>query len=63
MISTIGYAHACTSTGQLQLQLDFTDQSAYVLVLMSWRFTKGGLYSEHFTTQAHAHIFWKLNAC
>ena len=55
-ISTIGYAHACTSMGQSQLQLNDTDQCVYVLVLVSWRFTKGGLYSEHFTVTAHEHI-------
>jgi hypothetical protein len=57
MISTIDYAHACTSVGQLQLQLNYTEQCVYVLVVMSRRVTKGGLYSKHFTILAHEHIF------
>jgi len=52
MISNIGYGHARTSMGQLKLQLNYTNQCANVPVLMSWRFTEGGLYSENFTIPA-----------
>jgi hypothetical protein len=42
--------------GQLQVQLNYTDQCVCVLVLMQWRLTKGGLYSENFTITWHMNI-------